>query len=97
MSIKRTKQSSYNSRNRDYPSDGPMMGAKPSEPDKSWADHMAGKAEDAFVPYSLAQRFDKGALVSHAKFGKGIVVNVEGSRIEVLFEEGTKKLGHGGG
>ncbi|HEY2509248.1 MAG TPA: hypothetical protein VGI39_00195 [Polyangiaceae bacterium] len=46
------------------------------------------------MPYSLATRFAKGQLVTHPKFGKGIVVHVEGARIEVLFEEGPKKLGH---
>ena len=94
MSIKRTKQASYGSRNRDYPDDGPFGAAKPSEPTKTWAEHMEGKADDAFVPYALATKFEKGALISHPKFGKGIVVNVEGPRIEVLFEEGAKKLGH---
>ena len=31
----------------------------------------------------------------HAKFGKGIVVDVEPSRVEVLFQDGPKKLAHG--
>ncbi len=49
-----------------------------------------------FSPYATTTKFAKGALVSHSKFGKGLVVSVEGSRIEVLFEDGVKKLGHAG-
>jgi hypothetical protein len=94
MSIKRTKHASYGSRNRDYPSSGPFSSAKPAEPTKTWAEHIEGKADDAFVPYALTSKFEKGALLTHAKFGKGIVLAVEGARIEVLFEEGLKKLGH---
>ena len=36
----------------------------------------------------------KGQLLVHPKFGKGVVLGVEGQRIEVLFEDGPKKLGH---
>ena len=93
MSIKRTKQTNYGGRTRDLGGDDPF--AKPVEPEKPWAEQLAGRADDAFVPYALAQKFEKGALLTHPKFGKGIVVKVEGPRIEVLFEEGTKKLGHG--
>jgi hypothetical protein len=96
MSIKRTKQASYGSRNKDYPSDGPFAAAKPAEPTKTWAELMEGKGDDAFVPYSMTAKFAKGALISHPKFGRGAVVGVEGPRIEVLFEDGTKKLGHAG-
>ena len=95
MSIKRTKQASYG-KNRDYPSDSPFGAAKPAEPEKVWAEQMEGKADDAFAPYALTSRFEKGALVKHSSFGKGIVISVEGTRIEVLFEAGKKKLGHGG-
>ncbi len=94
MSIKRTKHTSYGSRNRDYPSSGPFSSAKAAEPQKTWAEHLEGKADDAFVPYALTSKFEKGAFLTHPKFGRGVVLNVEGARIEVLFEEGLKKLGH---
>ena len=42
----------------------------------------------------MTARFTKGQLLAHPKFGKGVVVAVEGQRIEVLFEDGPKKLGH---
>ncbi|MGO8999831.1 MAG: hypothetical protein ACLQVI_41425 [Polyangiaceae bacterium] len=68
--------------------------AKPKEPEKTWAEHLDGKGDDAFLPYAMTSRFTKGQLLTHPKFGKGIVVHVEGQRIEVLFEDGPKKLGH---
>jgi len=68
--------------------------AKPKEPEKTWAEHLQGKGDNAFVLYSMESRFTKGQLLVHSKFGKGIVVGVEGQRIEVLFEDGPKKLGH---
>ena len=37
----------------------------------------------------------KGQLITHPKFGKGVVTDVEPSRVEILFQEGKKKLGHG--
>ena len=94
MSIKRTKQRSFGrGRDAEESSFGP---AKNAEPEKTWAQHMEGKGDDAFVPYAMTSRFAKGALLIHPKFGKGAVVGVEGPRIEVLFEDGPKKLGHAG-
>ena len=68
--------------------------AKPKEPEKTWAEHLEGKDDSSYVMYSMASRFTKGMLVVHTKFGKGVVVGVEPQRIEVLFEDGPKKLGH---
>ncbi len=94
MSIKRTKQRSFSSRDKDEGDTG--LGAVKVEPPKVWADETAGKDDAAFVPYALTARFTKGTLLRHAKFGKGLVVAVEGTRLEVLFEDGVKKLGHAG-
>ncbi len=94
MSIKRTKQVSHG-RQRETEANSPFASMKPKEAEKTWAEHVEGKADDVFVPYSLAARYERGALLAHPKFGKGAVVAVEGSRVEVLFESGTKKLGHG--
>lgn len=96
MSIKRTKQASSTSRNRESSNENNFGVAKPVVPEKPWAEQIEGKPDSAFVAYAMTERFEKGALVRHAKFGKGVVVGVEPQRIEVLFEEGTKKLGHGG-
>jgi hypothetical protein len=94
MSIKRSKQRSFTSREQAEAETG--LGAKKVEPPKVWADETAGKDDAAFTAYSPSARFAKGALVLHAKFGKGLVVGVEGPRLEVLFEDGVKKLGHAG-
>jgi hypothetical protein len=94
MSIKRSKQATYRPKDRDLPA--ASFFHKPTTPDKSWAEHMEGKGDDAFVPYALTARFDKDALIRHPTFGKGVVLLVVGARIEVLFEGGLKKLGHAG-
>jgi hypothetical protein len=63
---------------------------------KDWAQEVAAQADDAFQPYSIKTAFQAGALILHSKFGKGLVTAVEDKRIVVLFEDGTKKLGHAG-
>jgi hypothetical protein len=92
MSMKRTKQRTSGGRDKDVDGD---FWKKPTEPEKSWQEHVEGKADDAFVPYALSSRFTKGQLVTHVKFGKGIVVDADASRVEILFQDGKKKLGHG--
>jgi hypothetical protein len=90
MSMKRTKQRSSGS-GRDSEDNAPAWG-KPADPEPTWAD-VEGKPDDAFVPFVLSTRYAKGALLRHPKFGKGLVLGVEGTRIEVLFQDGKKKLG----
>lgn len=93
MSIKRAKTRNPGA-DRGGEDDGSYF-SKPKGPDKTWAEQIADKADDAFAKYAISARFTKGALVMHPKFGKGIVVAVDSNRVEVLFEEGVKKLGHG--
>ena len=62
----------------------------------TWAEYMAGQPDDAFVPYSMSGRFQKGARIAHATFGRGIVLLAADRRIEVLFESGKKTLSHAG-
>src|SRR5258708_25529649 len=93
MSIKRAKQRSFGS-GRGGSSEDDFF-AKPAEPDKSWDEHMADKTDEQFSPYAMTNKYAKGALIAHSKFGKGVVVHVEGTNVTVLFQEGAKKLGHG--
>ena len=93
MSIKRSKQKSFGAGRRDE-NEGLFSFSKPPEPEKSWEEHMAEKPEEAFASYSFKQHYDKGALIQHPKFGKGVVLGIEGSHVDVLFAEGPKKLGH---
>jgi hypothetical protein len=95
MSIKRSKQRSSGSGRSGGDDDSPLGWGKAPEPEKTWTEQMEGKGDDAFVAFDLAARYTKGQLLAHPKFGKGVVTNVEGARIEVLFEAGPKKLGHG--
>jgi hypothetical protein len=91
MSMKRSKARSGGSSRRSGAEEDPW--AKPPEPEPVWAD-VEAKPDEAFVPFALTSRYGKGALISHPKFGKGVVVAVDGARIEVLFQDGKKKLGH---
>jgi hypothetical protein len=93
MSIKRNKTAS---RGKAKDSDGESgLGSPKPAPVPIWKDQVGTKSDDAFSPYTLGSVFQKGSLIQHSKFGKGLVTNVDGARIEVLFEEGSKKLGHG--
>jgi hypothetical protein len=93
MSMKRSRAKSGGS-GRATGEDESSYFAKPKEPEKTWAEHLEGKGDDAFLVYAMTSRYSKGQLLTHPKFGKGVIVGVEGTRIEVLFEEGPKKLGH---
>ena len=93
MSIKRSKQRSSGSGRGSGNDDDSPSWAKPEGPEPSWAD-VDAKPEDSFVPFAMSSRYVKGDLILHAKFGKGLVLGVEPTRIEVLFQDGKKKLGH---
>jgi len=93
MSMKRTKQRGAGS-GRDKDTDLDFWAKAPS-PEKTWEEQVEGKDDAEFVQYTLAERFTKGQLVLHAKFGKGIVIEADPNRVEILFQEGKKKLGHG--
>ena len=92
MSMKRTKQRSSGS-GRGSDEDEPDAWGKPKEPEPTWAD-IESKPDESFLPFAMSSRYAKGNLISHPKFGKGLVLGVEGTRIEVLFQDGKKKLGH---
>ena len=92
MSIKRAKTATRG-KSKDEGSDT-GMGSSKAAPAPIWKDQVGAKSEDAFSPYALGTTFQKGSLIQHSKFGKGLVTSVEGARIEVLFEDGSKKLGH---
>jgi hypothetical protein len=90
MSMKRSKQRSSGSGRDSTEHDA---WAKPPEPEPEWS-VVESKPDEAFVPFAMSTRFSKGDFILHPKFGKGLVLLVEGTRIEVLFQDGKKKLGH---
>jgi hypothetical protein len=91
MSMKRTKQRSAGGGRYSGKEDDAW--SKPPEPEPAWSE-VESKPDDSFVPFALSTRYAKGDLIRHPKFGKGLVLGVEGTRIEVLFQDGKKKLGH---
>ncbi len=92
MSMKRSKQRNPGA-SRPGDDEESSAWSKPAGPEPTWAD-VESKAEESFVPFRLSSRYAKGDLITHSKFGKGLVLGVEGPRIEVLFHDGKKKLGH---
>ena len=93
MSMKRSKQRSSGSGRSSGADDDPPPWSKPEGPEPTWAD-VESKPDGSFVPFAMSSRYAKGDLILHSKFGKGMVVGVESTRIEVLFQDGKKKLGH---
>ena len=91
--MKRSKTRGASS-NRDEDT-GPDFWAKPAAEQISWDTAVDGRPDEAFAPYALGTRFAKGELVTHTKFGRGVVIDADASRVEILFQEGKKKLGHG--
>jgi hypothetical protein len=91
MSMKRSKQRNAGSGRQSGTEDDAW--AKPPEPEPEWS-VVEGKPDASFLPFAMSTRFAKGDLILHPKFGKGLVLLVEGTRIEVLFQDGKKKLGH---
>ncbi len=93
MSMKRSKQRNAGTGRKPGAEDELPPWAKPPAPEPTWAD-VEAKPEESFVPFALSSHYAKGTFISHPKFGKGVVLDVEGPRIEVLFQDGKKKLGH---
>lgn len=92
MSMKRTKRATHGS-SKDSDADGPFGFNKPGAP-LGWAELTKDKPDDAFKPYAMSTTFEKNDLVMHPKFGKGVVTLVETNRVEILFEDAARKLGH---
>lgn len=96
MSIKRTKHYSRTPRERDNDEPESMFSLRPKAVEKQWdwATQVAGQPDAAFAAYSAKAAFNEAALLLHPVFGKGIVTAVDGKRIEVLFQDGRRKLVH---
>ncbi len=91
MSIHRPKRPS--TRKADAPSRGSSASSTTKPP--KWKDVVADRPDNAFAPYASASRYEKDALIAHSKFGKGIVVEVDGNKVHILFEQGVLRLLHG--
>ncbi len=90
MSIHRPKRASFRS-NRDSESGlDPKESTRPTD----WAAAVQGKSDDTFRAYSVKETYATGDGVTHPKFGNGVVVEVEATKIAVLFESGERRLAH---
>jgi hypothetical protein len=81
-----------------------VTGAPPAALVQSLVDSLAELLQIAWRPavqtvrpYSASQTFVVGELLEHPKFGRGSVVTVDVTRIEVEFPEGKYTLVHGRG
>ena len=91
MSIHRPKRVTHrSSRDSDSATDSEKGGKT-----LDWAAVVEGKVAKDFVEYSPRGTFPAGTLVQHTTFGHGLVVSVEAGKINVLFENGVRKLAHG--
>jgi hypothetical protein len=96
MSIKRSKAKSTGTGRRPDEREGFFFDEpKDDGPEKTWEELVSGQSDESFVPYLMANRYHRGALIAHPKFGHGAVVKAESTNMEVVFAEGKKKLGHG--
>jgi hypothetical protein len=94
MSIHRPKRAS--SRRSDSSSDTPRAQSGAAAGPTKWKEAVGDKPDSAFLAYATTTTFSRDALILHPKFGKGLVVEIDGNKVHVLFEDGIKKLLHHG-
>lgn len=87
MSIKRSREVSRRPRDG-----GDIETKKTPEKVYKWDDDVVPRLGEQPLSYGAAYKYAKESLVEHPVFGKGLVTKVEGSKIEVLFQAGAKKL-----
>lgn len=92
MSMKRVKEAR---RGRDDAADDDGS-LTPKKPEKKWdwEKDVSSQPDSVFAAYTPKAKFAKEAFVLHSKFGKGVVVAAEPQKIDILFQEGSKKLAH---
>ena len=62
--------------------------------EQAWKTAMASHEGKPATAYRSTERFVVDQIVDHAKFGRGVVKRVDGTKVEVLFQTGTKLLAH---
>ncbi len=85
---------------------GTKTAAKPARPsavetawelEQKWID-VLGQARRVHAqerPFALTTTFTLGQVILHSKFGDGVVVGIDGSRMTVRFKDGEKMMAHG--
>lgn len=70
--------------------------AKSPSPAREWQTNVADRDSKEFVPYSIHATFETGQLVSHPKFGSGLVKEtLAAQKLSILFKDGARTLVHG--
>lgn len=73
----------------------PLGVAVAAPPPRDPKDDWAAAVSDTTKPrrsYAATERFVRGELVVHPKFGVGLVTGTEPGKVHLLFESGTRKL-----
>ena len=73
----------------------PLGVAVAPPPPKDPKDEWTTATKDATKPrrtYAATEKYGRGELVVHAKFGVGLIVGTEPGKAVILFESGTRKL-----
>ena len=73
---------------------GPSKSAVAKD-EKAWKAAIGERETDGAPTYRPTSRLDAGALISHTKFGLGVVTRTETTKVEVLFRDGPRLLVHG--
>jgi hypothetical protein len=63
-----------------------------SPPPVNVLEQALGDPSRARRKYSATEKFERGELVDHPKFGVGVVTGLEPGRVAILFEGGSRKL-----
>jgi hypothetical protein len=91
MSIKRTKPKA-DRRGSSGESAGGSGGSTARKKEATWKEVVVDKPDTDFTSYTVSGHYNTGTLLNHPTFGKGLVLRVDGQKIEVLFAEGKKIL-----
>lgn len=69
---------------------------KASSGAREWQANVADRDSSDFLPYSIHTTFQTGQLVTHPKFGSGLVKETLASqKLCILFKDGPRTLVHG--
>jgi hypothetical protein len=69
-----------------------MTGTSVPPPAVNLLEQALGDPSRTRRKYSATEKFAKGELVDHPKFGVGVVTDLEPGRVAILFESGSRKL-----
>ena len=91
----RTCGSEHNYRDRSKKKVTAKKGAKRATPVKSverrW-DEAISKAKGPDSPYNMSGTYNKGDIITHATFGRGVVLEVSEKKMTLIFEDKERVL-----